>query len=196
MKKTFKILALLLTINTMAMAQEKEQRGFDISKEITINVSAEQLWELVGPGFENAYIWASNVDHSTGSGPSEFEGATCSVRSCDLNAKGFNKIEERLTKYNEKEMNLAYEVTEGMPPFVTKASNDWKVIPINENQSKLVMNGSFRMKGFMGFIMKGMMKNKISKLLTVALNDAKVYAETGIPSLNKQKRMEKILAAS
>jgi hypothetical protein len=196
MKKTIKVLALLLTINTMVMAQEKQQRGFDVTKEITINVSADELWELVGPGFENAYLWASTVDHSTGNGAAEFEGATCNVRSCDLNAKGFDNIEERLTKYNEAEMNLAYVVTKGMPRFVTKASNDWQVVSINDNQSKLVMNGEFRVKGLMGFLMKGVMKKKMSKLLTVVLNDAKVYAETGSPSKIKKERMDKLLASN
>ena len=92
MKKPIKILVLLLTINSTIMAQEKQQKGFDITKEITIDVSAKKLWNMVGPGFENAYLWASSVDHSTGNGSAEFEGATCSVRSCDINAKGFNKI--------------------------------------------------------------------------------------------------------
>lgn len=104
--------------------------------------------------------------------------------------KGFSSISEKLTAYSDQEMNLAYEVTDGMPGFVTKAVNDWTVVPISENKSKLVMKGEFGSKGFMGW----MMEKKMNKTLETVLNDAKVYAETGEVSLAKQKRVDHLAA--
>lgn len=184
MKRTIYTLFVLLTFNTTIMAQ----KGFDLSKEIVINVSAEELWNMVGPGFTEVHKWSSNVDHSVGTGTAEFEGATCSERSCDLNVKGFNKIAEKITKYNQQDMNLAYAVTEGMPGFVTKAVNDWTVVRVNDHQSKLVMKAEFRSKGLLGSLMNGMMKKKMEETLETVLNDAKVYAETGTISEAKRKR--------
>lgn len=168
------------------------KKGFQVEKEIIINVSATQLWEMVGPGFVDVYKWSSNVDHAEGKGSGEFEGATCHERVCDLNVKGFNKISETLTNYDEESMNLAYEVREGMPGFITKARNDWTVISINENQSKLVMKAEFASKGLMGVMMNGIMKKKMNKTLETVLNDAKVFAETGKPSQAKQERVAEL----
>lgn len=177
------------------------QKGFELQKEITIGVSAEKLWEMVGPGFVDVYKWSSNVDYATGNGISEFEGAVCSERVCDVNVKGFSKIYEKLSKYDEEAMNLAYEVTEGMPAFVTKAVNDWTVVPINDERSKLVMKAEFRSKGIMGTLMNGMMEKKMSETLETVLNDARIYAETGQTSEAKKdrvaelKRKNKLVAA-
>ena len=185
MKAIITSLIALFTLNTSIMAQ----KGFELEKEITINVPAEQLWEMVGPGFIEVYKWSSNVDHAEGQGTSEFEGAVCSERFCDVNVKGFSKISEKLTKYDEGTMNLAYEVKEGMPGFVTKAVNDWTVVSVGENQSKLVMRAQFASKGLMGSLMNGTMKKKMNETLETVLNDAKVYAETGQPSNHKKERM-------
>lgn len=168
------------------------QKGFEVQKEITINVSADQLWTMVGPGFIDVHKWASNVDHATGGGSPEFEGAVCSERFCDVDVKGFSKISEKLTNYSEKNMNLAYEVREGMPGFITKAVNDWTVVPVNDTQSKLVMKAEFGSKGFMGWLTRGMMEKKMNSLLDTVLNDAKIYAETGNVSSSKEKRMAEL----
>ncbi|MFY0627163.1 MAG: SRPBCC family protein [Reichenbachiella sp.] len=175
----------ILTINTNIMAT----KGFEVQKEITINVPASQLWEMVGPGFTEVYKWSSNVDHSVGKGTAEFEGAVCSERHCDLNVKGFSSINEKLTKYDDARMNLAYEVNDGMPGFVTKAVNDWTVVAVSDTQSKLIMKGEFGIKGIMGFMMNGMMEKKMNETLETVLEDAKIYAETGMISITKQERI-------
>lgn len=192
MKNLGKTLLVLLTVNTFIMAQEKEYKSFEVNRELTINVSARQLWQVVGPEFENAYVWASTVDHSVGKGVAEFEGATCSERYCDLNAKGFSEISERLIRYSDSDMNLAYEVVEGMPKFVVSVINDWTVVPVSESQSKLVMKADFKVKGLMGGLMRGIMKSKMEKLLDQVLLDARVYSETGMPSEVKQQRLKKL----
>lgn len=192
MKKFIHTFIAILAINTSIMAQQ----GFEVEKEIVINVSAEELWTMVGPGFIEVYKWSSNVDHAEGSGAAEFEGAVCRERSCDLNVKGFSSISEKLTAYNEKDMNLAYAITEGMPGFVTKAVNDWTVVSIGENQSKLVMKAEFASKGMMGWMMNGKMEKKMNTTLETVLNDAKVYAETGSMSAAKQIRMAELASKS
>ena len=188
MKKVLYTVFALFAINTTIMAQ----RGFEVQKETVINVSATQLWNLVGPGFIDVYKWSSNVDHAEGKGTSEFEGAVCDERFCSVNVKGFSSISEKLTLYNDTDMNLAYTVTEGMPGFVTKAVNNWTVVPLGDNTCKLVMKGEFGSKGLMGWMMNGMMEKKMNETLEMVLNDAKVYAETGQISLAKQERMDEL----
>lgn len=172
------------------METQLNTHGFKVTRTIHINISAEKLWKIIGPGFSEAYVWASSVDHSTGKGISEFEGAPCDERFCDVNAKGFNRIEEKLVKYSNESMNLVYKVTKGMPGFISKAVNDWKVIPAGTNTSTLEMNADFELQGFMGRFMKPMMKKKMGALLDIVLEDAKVYAETGKISDHKRKKVE------
>ncbi len=166
------------------------EKGFKIQKEIIINVPSDSLWDFIGPGFIEVYKWSSNVDHAEGSGISEFAGAVCSERYCDVNVKGFNKISERLIKYDQNKQHLAYEVTEGMPSFVTHASNEWSVHILNANQSKLRMQANFRSKGILGILMNGLMKKKMNETLETVLKDAKIYLETGEISTAKRKRMD------
>ena len=147
MKKVSGLLILVLTLTSTAMAKEK---GFNLDREIVINVSAEKLWNMVGAGFTEVYKWASNVDYSEGTGEAEFEGATCSERYCDVTIKGFDRISEKLLKYDEEKMNLAYEVRHGMPGFVTKAQNDWTVKSMGENKSKLVMSANVPIERYHG----------------------------------------------
>ena len=188
MKRIIQTLIVLLTINTSIMAQS----GFEVQKEMTSNVPAAELWQMVGPGFIDVYKWSSNVDHAIGKGISDFEGAVCDERFCDVNVKGFSKISEKLVKYNQADMNLAYEVREGMPGFVSKAVNDWTVVAVGQNQSKLIMKAEFKTKGLMGRMMNGMMEKKMNKTLDVILNDAKTYAETGKISMAKEKRVAEL----
>lgn len=168
------------------------EKGFTIQKEIMINVAADSLWDFIGPGFIEVYKWSSNVDHAEGRGTSEFQGAICSERYCDVNVKGFNKISERLTKYDQEKQRLAYEVTDGMPSFVTNAANEWSAHPVSKNQSILRMKADFRSKGILGALMNGVMKKKMNDTLETVLNDAKIYLETGKISKAKQKRIDQL----
>ena len=219
MKKAIGLLTVLITLNTITMGQNEKMKvdtlskesdttsiatmetmeqnekvkGFILNKESdTINVSAEKLWEIVGKQFAHAYEWSTAVDHSSGSGTAQFEGATCDARSCDLNAKGFNKVDEKITNYDDEKMNLVYDVVGGLPGFVEKATNNWTIVSVGENQSKIIMKMRFNVKGLMGALMKGVMKRQIEKIINTSMNDLKVYAETGKPSAEKQKRINKL----
>lgn len=157
-----------------------------------INVSADELWKIVGDDFAHVGKWATAVDHSSGSGTPDFEGASCSIRGCDVNAKGFSKVQEKLTEFNPENKSLTYEVTKGMPGFVTKAANRWKIVKVTNHSSKIVMSANMEMKRFMGSLMGGMMKRNLSKLLPQIANDLKVYAETGNISESKKQRLAKL----
>ena len=70
----------------------KKHKEVKMSKPVTINVSSDALWEIIGPGFSEAGKWSTAVDHSAGHGEGKFEGAVCDTRTCDLSAKGFTSV--------------------------------------------------------------------------------------------------------
>lgn len=89
-------------------------------------------------------------------------------------------------------MRLAYDVLEGMPKMMAKARNKWKVTSVGLNKTKVIMDAEFGVQGLMGKLMIGMMKKKMNELLSIALNDLKVYAETGMVSDIKRSRLEQL----
>ncbi|MFT7592618.1 MAG: hypothetical protein ACI9UJ_002557, partial [bacterium] len=155
----------LLSFNTVKENEMKEKKvkkiEFNYVTDIT-NVSADGLWAIVGEDFANAGKWATSIDHSTGSGNPEFSGATCSERSCDLNAKGFSAITEKLTQYDPAIKELTYIVNNGFPGFVTKLENHWSVESVRDSTSRLKMHLTMEMKPFVGALMGGMMKKNVN----------------------------------
>lgn len=160
-----------------------------IEKEIIVNKSIENAWKVLGPGFADAHIWASPVNHSAGSG-SSFNGATCSERGCDI--AGMGKTKEKLIKYSDAEHLLSYTVPEGMPSMVKYATNTWKLTPLGSDKSKLIMTMDITLGGFMGMIMKPMMKMMMGKMGNTLTQDFKYYVETGKPSEDKLKALQKL----
>lgn len=196
MKKRILILMLLgfMGTSTSIQAQEKSKyKKIEIAKQSeAIHVSADELWKILGPGFENAGVWSRAVDHSVGKGEAKFEGATCDLRACDVNAKGFNKITEQLTMYSDQKQELIYAIVEGNPGFVVSAQNHWEVVDLGNNTSALKMTVTINSKKFMGSLMGGMFRKNIETLIPGLFEDLKIYAETGQISEAKQDRMAKL----
>ena len=165
-----------------------------MSKSVEIDVSANDLWQIIGPGFAEAGKWSTAVDHSVGHGEGKFDGATCDTRSCDLSAKGFSSVNERITEYDANNRTLAFDVIEGMPGFVTYTNNRTVVTEMGQDRSQAELQITMRMKPFLGWLLGGMLKKNLSNLIDSALDDLKVFAETGKPSDRKQARMKKLSA--
>ena len=185
---------MMTTISSQVLAQKKYKviQWGDTSG--VINVSADELWKIIGPGFENAGEWATAVDHSTGDTTPKFEGATCNERYCKINAKGFNQLTEVITIYDQEGRTLAFDVTEGLPGFVIVSNSHWQIIEVGENQSRVEITITAQTKKLMGSMMGGMLKSNIKKVIPGLFRDLKVYAETGEISPEKQERKKKLEA--
>ena len=170
----------------------EKRKEVKMSKSVNVNVSADKLWEIIGPGFAKAGEWSSAIDHSTSSGEGQFEGAVCDTRSCDLSAKGFTSVDERITEYDDANQTMAFDVYQGMPGFVTQMNSRHIITDEGDGKSKDEIQITMQMKPFMGALMGGMLKKNLSRLLDRALLDLKVFAETGKPSAEKLARMKKL----
>lgn len=191
MKNLILTLGIMSTIISQSVAAEKSKYKEDIItlESDFVNVSANELWQIIGPGFEKAGHWSTAVDHAVGKGEAKFKGATCDERFCELNAKGFSSIKEVITLYNEKNQEFAFDVTEGNPGFVKKVNSHWEVVKVSDTQSKLRITITMHTAKFMGFLMGGMMRANINKVIPTIFRDLKVFAETGDISEQKKERM-------
>jgi len=156
-------------------------------KEIIINKPIAEVWEVLGPQFGEAHVWASGVYHSNSFGEPVKQGATCSNRSCETS---FGKITEDLRIMDNKNHILEYEVVEGFPFFVETAINNWSLTEMGD-KTKVTMKTEVRTKGIFGAIMSPMMKMQMGGLLQNAIEDFKIYLETGQISDRKAKENKK-----
>lgn len=165
-----------------------------MSKSVAVNVAAEDLWQIIGPGFAEAGKWSTAVDHSVGHGEGQFDGATCDTRSCDLSAKGFSSVNEKITEYDASNKTMAFDVYQGMPGFVTYTNNRTVITELGQDRCQAELQITMHMKPFLGWLLGGMLKKNLNDLIDSALDDLKVFAETGKSSDRKQARMKKLSA--
>lgn len=165
-----------------------------MAKSVQINASADDVWQIIGPGFSEVGKWSTAVDHSDAYGDAQYEGAACDGRGCDLSARGFTSVKEKITEYDAPNRTMAFDVIEGMPKFVLYTNNRTVITTSSDGKSTAQLQITMHMKPFMGSLLGGMFKKNLSNLIDSALDDLKVYAETGVPSARKQARMKKLAA--
>ncbi len=101
-----------------------------ITKSITINKPADQVWDLVAHQFDKAYLWMGPIPKSValGEGASHV-GAPMEGRICDLSndSKGA-KVREIITQFNEEDKNLSFDVF---------PVNNPAIVPIKQNKVQM-----------------------------------------------------------
>lgn len=147
----------------------KKQRK--IKTEIFINTSKERVWEILFTRFGETHIYNPNLEGSHF--VSSSKGEVGCERQCDFDAK--TKVIERIVK-SEELKSFSIDIVGGNMPFMDKGLVDVELLETNPNQTKVVFTMNFVSKpAFMGLMMKGMMKKK----LTDVLIGLKYYLETG-----------------
>ena len=161
----------------------------NIKKEMVINRPVDEVWEVLGNQFADAYKWARGLNHSEGHGKQSFGNATFDHRTCEVD--GFGKIQEVLKRFDPENYVLTYEVAEGFPGFISSAVNTWS---LSEEGSKTKVNMHLVMEttGIKGTLMGPMMKMQLNKTVAGVVSDLKAYVETGRPSKQKEKEIAKM----
>ncbi|MBL1420068.1 MAG: SRPBCC family protein [Alphaproteobacteria bacterium] len=156
----------------------------------SINISADKLWDLL-KDYHTVGTWIRNIDHSTGSGDTNFEGNPFAERTCHIAAAGYDIVKEKLNIFDPEKRQFGYIAFESLPGFVLHASNIWTVSEAGPNKSKLEMNISLKVKPLMGAILGGFMLKSFSKNIDEAFEDLTIFAETGNVSPAKAKANRK-----
>ncbi|EAQ42431.2 hypothetical protein MED152_06915 [Polaribacter sp. MED152] len=159
----------------------------EVKKEIIVNKSITEVWEVLGNQYGEAYKWARGLYHSEAHGLPKISGAICSNRTCDTS---FGKLQEEVRVFKANEQ-LSYEVVKGFPSFIETGVNNWYLNEIGANRTKVTMHFVGKTEGFMGVIMGPMMKMNLKKGLGQALSDFKFYVENDKPSPEKLKDNKK-----
>jgi len=174
MKKGVALLLVMTAFNSTIMAQQKVK---EINRDLQINSPIEEVWQVVGHEYAEAYKWASSLKHSEALDSVSLNGSSCTERGCDID--GFGQITEKMLAYSDEEHLLSYEVTSGLPKFVIKTENTWKLSTTTEGKTNVEVRMKMQTKGFLGWLLGGIMERKTEKLLDGSLEELKYYVETG-----------------
>lgn len=164
----------------------------EITQEIIINKPIEKCWKVLGEQYTEIYKWASAVNHSKGDDKTGLNGANCDIRGC--NVSGMGGITEKLTEFDPKNHYLAYEVMTGLPGMMKSGMNSWRLTNINEYQTKLYMKGNIVPKGFLGNLMKPMIRMQFNQMTKNLVEEFKYYVEKSKPHPRKIKAAKKYAA--
>lgn len=157
------------------------------SKQISINASAEKVWNIAGRDFANIGKWATAVSSSVVNDKlASVNGSKVGGRLCET---GFGTASEEFTAYDDDKKSYSFKGV-----FDSKMFNDvtssMKVTAIDVNTAKVEITPALKLT-LLGTIMYPMIRMQISKVTDEVLEDLKYYVENGKPSPKKLASQKK-----
>lgn len=152
-------------------------------KQVDLNVPAQKAWNILANQYEFVGDWATIIPESAPRMENgELVGRTCSST--------YGDVQEMITDWDEEHMTYSYEA-DGLPAMFKSGKNVWKLEALNSHQTRVHMSLKMEMAALPGFFMGWMIKSKMGKDLEGFMSDLKHFAETGRPSIQKKKSLEK-----
>ena len=191
--KEYLIVVVVLSLTILKMnAQDMERKSPNItaSFEIMIDAPIDTVWQVLAMDYAKIEKWASGVSSSVGSGKS-LNGSTCSERSCEITAAGFNDTKEKILRFDPDNYYLEYDLYHGLPGFVRYSVNKDRLEERN-GKTLWISDNEMRVGGFIGATMKGLMRKNLGKVLQYKGEELKHYIEKGRPHQRKLEVMAKL----
>ncbi|MEM9292887.1 MAG: SRPBCC family protein [Acidobacteriota bacterium] len=153
-----------------------------IEQRRVIDASSGRAWTVLGEQWDAVDQWASVVSHSTVADQrgASFDGAT---RSCVV--PGTPGFKETMIAYDEDALSLAYQVLEGVPPFVTRATNTWNIHPLSDRRVVVTSRVDLALAPGTPSPAVGMVKGQFTQILDITLDEFVQFVETGKPHPRK-----------
>jgi len=147
-----------------------------LTRQTTVNISADKVWQILGSDFNNISEWAGVVLESNAI-PDMPEG---SGRLC--NVKGVGKTVEKLTSFDDDRRKFSFTFENpNIPFFVKKIENTWRVTPKGNDQSLVQVNADVNLMPVFSQLLGGMMSKRLGKGAEGLLGELKYFAENGKP---------------
>ncbi len=156
-----------------------------ITTSTIIERPASDVWDLLGPRFGEASIWASSISASHATGEPTVAGAPCGTRVCRVAVPGADRLVEELVAYDDAAMTLTYRLTEGIQRVALSAYNTWSVVRLGETTSQLRIEAEVDPTPT-GRALGLVLRPYLSAMGRRNASDFKTYVETG--RLSERKR--------
>lgn len=147
-----------------------------ISRNVTVDTSAEKVWEIVGTNFSSVDTWAARMLTSAG------DDALGELGGRQVETVEYGPTTETLYLFDNDSRQLGYTVAgDGMPPIVSDVTTEWHVEPNGDDQAVVTMLFTATLADpDMTDMLSGIWHQGAEPLL----DELKHYAETGEPHLN------------
>ena len=155
-----------------------------LSGEVTIEASADRVWEILGHQFANIGEWATPIDDSR---PAVEPTEALPGRVCQTGMRAFPAVTERIVAIDESSRTLSYEAT-GLPDFLGEARNTWRVSPMGQQRARARFDGVLETRGVAGLLLALPLRLRMRRETRLVLDDLKHYAEHGTPSSERAHR--------
>lgn len=118
-----------------------------VSTRIDIDAPADEVWEVIGPGFGRVGDWVAAVAESRAVGEAVLPDAPAAGRTCSVAAAGIDHLTEQLTDYDTETRRLTYRVGDGMAHLVADATNTWHVRSLPDGRAEFRMEATVELVG-------------------------------------------------
>ena len=152
-----------------------------VNQQITVNASADKVWQILGADFAKVDRWAARMLDSQG--------------NTDLGPKGgrivqtveYGEATETLYRFDDEPRELAYTVeAAGIPPVLSDVTTGWRVEAQGAGQSVVHITFAGKLADpAMSDMLGGRLKEGLDKLLP----ELKYYVENDEPHPNKQAQL-------
>lgn len=155
-----------------------------IKQQLTVNTSADKVWDILGPRFEHVADWVSAVHSSQGRNSGVIPlNAPSSGRVCETDLGPFK---EAILRYDERNRIISYSAQgDKMPFFVKQLANTWTVTPLSDSKSRVDMCAEISLLPVFNLVMGPMMRMQMGGILKNAIEELKYFAEKGSPHPRK-----------
>lgn len=187
--KTKVIISLFAFLISMNVTAQKKAQNFKVSR--TINASATSIWKVVGEDFgaiAKSHPTIVNSKYINGS----LKGGEGAERVCNFNEEGTRFVHEKQISYNPEKFTFKAQVfhIDGLPMDTKYTYAIYKVIPVNENTSKLEIEMNYRTKpAFLGWMIKGKYKRTLKEYLLAVehhIKTGETVTKDNFKSIKKQ----------
>jgi len=157
------------------------------SKQITVNASADKVWDVLGHDFANIGTWSTAVSNSVANNElAKVNNSPVGGRVCKTS---FGDISEEFTAYDETGKTFSFKGVIKSKMF-TSLTNTIKVSSTGENSTLVEIIPEVKLT-FLGKLMYPMIKMQLNSTLDQLFKDLKYYVEKGSPSPSKLASQKK-----
>ena len=146
----------------------------ELTRQTTINASADKVWKILGADFNNISEWASFVLESKAD-PDLPDGGG---RVCQV--AGFGATTESLYEFDDQRRKLGFTfVGKKNPFFMKEIKNGWQVEPKGEDQAVVHTDIQVKLMPVFKQLLSGPMSKMMGKRAEKILSELKYFSENG-----------------
>jgi len=160
-----------------------------LSAQITIEASADAVWDVIGRHFDRIGEWATAIPASVALESSALAPtAPVAGRVCTTGVPFAGQVTETLVAYDDAARTLTYEAT-GLPRLVATARNTWTVTALSPGRCRVTIEARFETRGMIGRLARLAMVIQVRLTGGRLAEDLRHYVEHGVPSPRKQRQL-------